>query len=793
MKIKNFKASYLKMERHSIKTKLIIFVCAMLLVTVGVLALLNYFSLSRAITSTVDSMVNPLASASASDISSKIDMLKAKSEAALLHTMVQGNLGAAKNASSFLGYQIRELGLKTNSYAMYKADEFFIGSDKFRDFHKTEDVINSDIYITAAKNEKVVMSEPIISEDGTTAELMVATAAVNNSTATRYVLVLYLDISELQGILESVNFGETGKAYIINSEGKTIADPDMQNVIDGYNPFNDENADSALLEAYTKVLALGEPAEGEEKVERQSGMMVGDVNGVKSQIVYAPIEGSDWAVILTAPDAEFKAPLSRNLKLVVVISVILVVVGFIFTFTIMTGIVSPIIGVTDRLKKLAEGDLKTSVDVLHEKNEIGVLSVSLEETVSSLRYYINQISEALTNIAQGNLGFEMDGGFRGDFIEIKDRFNEILAELRSTFEQINTAANQVSNGADQVAAGAQLLSMGAIHQSEAVNGVSMQIDHIVTHASNNSEAAVDVEALVGRIEEQIDSCNKEMSKMLGSMEDITKSSAQISDIIQVIDEIAFQTNILALNAAVEAARAGEAGLGFAVVADEVRNLANMSADAAKQTSTLIEDSLSNVKHGTVIAKTTASSLEKIVSGAAEIKERITNISNSSSEQNNIISDIKDGVQQVTEVIDNTSSTAEQSAAAAQEMSVQASILRDMIAKFKYEKEESDEDFVSEASDEFEAPEEEESIEESFEADETEEAFVTEEDFEAEEADEEISAEDFSAEDYSAEEAEQPSEDQAEENESAEVEEESVPEDYNSYTADLPTYDESSVE
>lgn len=779
--------SYLKLERHSIKTKLIIFVCAMSLVTVGVLALLNFISLSRAITSTVDSMVNPLASASASDISSKIDMLKAKSEAALLHTMVQGNLGASKNASSFLGYQIRELGLKTNSYAMYKADEFFIGSDKFRDFHKTEDVINSDIYITAAKNEKVVMSEPIISEDGTTAELMVATAAVNNSTATRYVLVLYLDISELQSILESVNFGETGKAYIINSEGKTIADPDMQNVIDGYNPIKDENADSALLEAYTKVLALGEPAEGEEKVERQSGMLVGDINGVKSQIVYAPIEGSDWAVILTAPDAEFKSPLAQNLKLVVVISVILVIVSFIFTFAIMTGIVSPIIGVTDRLKKLAEGDLRTSVDVLREKNEIGVLSVSLEETVSSLRYYINQISEALTNISQGNLVFEMDGGFRGDFIEIKDRFNEILAELRSTFEQINTAANQVSNGADQVAAGAQLLSMGAIHQSEAVNGVSVQIDHIVQHASNNTDAAVDVEGLVGRIEEQIDACNKEMSKMLGSMDDITKSSAQISDIIQVIDEIAFQTNILALNAAVEAARAGDAGLGFAVVADEVRNLANMSADAAKQTSALIEDSLSNVKHGTVIAKTTAASLEKIVSGAAEINEKITNISNASGEQNNIISDIRDGVQQVTEVIDNTSSTAEQSAAAAQEMSVQASILRDMIAKFKYEKDEPDDDFSIEEPSEFAAPEETENVEEPFEA---EEAFEAEEVFETEEASE---TEEY-AEEATVEEAEQLSEEYTEEQEieSAEDNEEVISEDYNSYTEDLPTYDESSI-
>ena len=661
----------LHLNLSGLKMRLIMFVGAMLVVIISVIAVINYISLSSAITDTVNAMIGPLSTESASDVSSKILMLKSQSETVLLRTISSNGIGVAGSTKAYLNQQVRDTGIGAKSFVIFKANEYYTSSYNISE-EEIQALQSQDVYTTALSTNKVTISDPEVTADGTSAEFMIIVPGKLN--ITNYILVLKFDVSALSNIVGSVQFGETGRAYLINKDGRTIADPDLENVINGYNA-------SALAETDNKYKEIAEAHAL--ALSGESGQMVGKVEGVDCQISYAPVKDSEWAVILVAPESEFKSPLSSSLKIIIMLSIIMLLIAFLLTFIIMSGIVNPIVGVTKRLKALSDGDLTSEVEVIRQKSEIGELSALLNETVSSLRMYIDRISKALKIISEGNMAFEMDGYFRGDFNEIKDSFNTILDDLRKTFEQINLAANQVSDGANQVAAGAQLLSSGAVQQSEAVSGVSQHIDNIVMHAESNSAAAIDTKHLVDNIEEQIASCNNEMSKMLVSMDDITKSSAQISEIIKVIDDIAFQTNILALNAAVEAARAGDAGLGFAVVADEVRNLANMSADAAKQTSELIEDSIRNVKHGTVIARATAESLKEIVNSAAEINEQVQKISDASQQQNDVIITIRDDMQRVSEVIDNTSSTAEQSAATAQEMSGQAAMLREMIAKFKY--------------------------------------------------------------------------------------------------------------
>ncbi|MBQ2824451.1 MAG: methyl-accepting chemotaxis protein [Oscillospiraceae bacterium] len=660
-----------KFEFKSLKMKLIAFVCAMLLVIIAVLSIVSMSSMSSGITDTVNLMVDPLNKEVASDVSSKIDMLKAQSETVLLRTLSSNQIGVDQSTGAYLKQQIRDTGLGAKEFVLFKAGSYYTSSENI----KKEDcdaIKQLDIYVKARTTKKVEVCDPHVTEDGTNAEFVVVVPGMLGVTS--YTLVMYFDVDVLSQICNSVQFGETGRTYLINSEGRVIAGT-LEEVVTEYNP-------SILAEtdrSYKKIAEVHELA-----IAQETGTTTGNVNGIASQIAYAPIANSEWAVILVAPESEFTGSVVTSSIVILVISVIMLVASVICTFIIMNGIVNPISKVTSRLKLLSDGDLESPVDVIRQKNEIGILSASLNTTVDSLRMYIEDISRSLEKISDGDFAFAVDANYMGDFVKIKDSFNNILAQLRKTFEKINSAAVQVSDGASQVASGAQHLSVGAVQQSEAINRVSMQIDDIVKNVAVNADAAEGTGKLVDRIEEQIDSCNKEMNKMLASMSDITKSSSQISEIIKVIDDIAFQTNILALNAAVEAARAGDAGRGFAVVADEVRNLANMSADAAKQTGELIEDSLRTVKHGTVIAKTTAESLNEIVASASEINEKVKDIADASKEQNDIVEAIRDSVQQVTGVIDNTSSTAEQSAAAAQEMSGQAEMLREMIAQFKYE-------------------------------------------------------------------------------------------------------------
>lgn len=660
-----------RLSFNSLKTKLIAFVCALSLVIIAVLSIVSLTSMSSGITNTVNHMVDPLNKEVASDVSSKIAMLKAQSETVLLRTLSSNQIGVPMSTGAYIKQQIRDTGIGANEFVIFKAGAYYASSENIAE-EDCDAIKQLDVYVKARTTKKVEVCDPHVTEDGANAEFVVVVPGMLGVTS--YTLVMYFDVDVLSQICNSVQFGDTGRTYLINSEGRVIAGS-LEEVIAEHNPTilaETDNSYKKIAEVHNLALA------------KETGTTTGNVNGIASQISYAPITDSEWAVILVAPESEFTGSVLTSTLIIAGISVVMLVASIICTITIMNGIVDPITKVTTRLKSLSYGDLESDVELVRQKNEIGILSESLNTTVNALRMYIEDISRNLEKISDGDFAFAVDANYAGDFIKIKDSFNSILAQLRKTFEKIDSAAVQVSDGASQVASGAQLLSSGAVDQSEAINTVSAQIDDIVTDVAANSEAAQGTRELVDRIEEQIDSCNKEMTKMLSSMSDITKSSAQISEIIKVIDDIAFQTNILALNAAVEAARAGDAGRGFAVVADEVRNLANMSADAAKQTGLLIEDSLRNVKHGTVIAKTTAESLNEIVVSASEINDKVKSIAEASHRQNDVIAGIRDSVQQVTAVIDNTSSTAEQSAATAQEMSGQAAMLREMIAQFKYE-------------------------------------------------------------------------------------------------------------
>ncbi len=375
-----------------------------------------------------------------------------------------------------------------------------------------------------------------------------------------------------------------------------------------------------------------------------------------------------------------------NLLLAILIcfgcTLIVLAVNFMIVRRTINKITQPLESASERLKSLADGNLTDPVNIPKTQDELYELTNALQDTVNSLKLYITKITDALVNISEGNLTDRVHGSFNGDFIKIKSTFNTILLSLIDTFSNIRNAADQVNNGANQVSNGAQALSQGATEQASAIQELSATISDVSQQINNNAKSAKQAESIVDNTMANIISCNDDMNKMLGAMEEINVSSNEISKIIKVIDDIAFQTNILALNAAVEAARAGSAGKGFAVVADEVRSLAAKSAEAAKQTTALIEGSVETVDRGSKIAKQTAKSLAEIVNMSKDIDDIVKNISKASENQAESIHQINTGIDQISAVVQTNTATAEQSAAASEELSGQSLLLTNMIAKFR---------------------------------------------------------------------------------------------------------------
>lgn len=305
----------------------------------------------------------------------------------------------------------------------------------------------------------------------------------------------------------------------------------------------------------------------------------------------------------------------------------------------------------------------------------------MNQTMIAVERPLKEISDVLLYMANGDLTHSITGDYKGEYGKIKDAMNHTSQSISSVLSNINIAAAQVSTGSNQVSDSSQALSQGATEQASSIEELSASISDISMQTKQNSTKAIEANELAIRAKDDAVTGNDQMQLMVRSMEEINESSANISKVIKVIQDIAFQTNILALNAAVEAARAGTAGKGFAVVADEVRNLAAKSADAAKETTMMIEGSISKAEAGTKIANKTAEALAKIVTGVEKAANLVAEIAAASNQQATGITQINVGIEQVSQVVQVNSATAEQSAAASEELSSQADLLKEMIHKF----------------------------------------------------------------------------------------------------------------
>ncbi|MCB9587717.1 MAG: PAS domain S-box protein [Polyangiaceae bacterium] len=307
--------------------------------------------------------------------------------------------------------------------------------------------------------------------------------------------------------------------------------------------------------------------------------------------------------------------------------------------------------------------------------------VGVNQMVDALMSPMNALQRSLGALADGNLTLYVTEQYRGDHAALKEALNNSLNGLNNLLSQVSDSSNMISRSSTEVAASAQGLSQGASEQAATVEEISSQITQITEQTRQNAENATQANALARAARDGAQEGDKQMTQMVEAMGGIEEASNNISKIIKVIDEIAFQTNLLALNAAVEAARAGVHGRGFAVVAEEVRNLAARSASAAKETTELIEGSIKKVSSGTVIANQTAGALAAIVRDVGKVSDLVAEIAAASNEQADAITQANVGLDQINAVTQRNSATAEESAAASQEMLGQVEKMQQMLGEF----------------------------------------------------------------------------------------------------------------
>ncbi|MEY8354537.1 methyl-accepting chemotaxis protein [Lachnospiraceae bacterium 54-53] len=531
--------------------------------------------------------------------------------------------------------------------------------------------ISSRPWYRAMELDHPILTEPYV--DVSTGQTIIsAVCGVFKSNTGEPLGVMGLDIklSQLVAIMSGYKIGETGSVILATENGQIV-----------YHPQND------LIQKTVSEIDISQNIK-----DAFSGQAAGYYEYVMDEVPYSGsinrAGDSGWLILSSIPRAE--AFSARNALTGTAASIFAVgsVVLILIIFLMAKGISKPLVELSSVSERIAEGELDLEMDVAGN-DEIGLVAASLGNTVSQLKNYMNyidEISSVLDRIAEKNLVFRLEHDYKGDFAKVKVSLLKIRNTLTSTMERITATSDQVAFGSRSISASSQALAQGAAEQASSVEELAASINEISRKIDQNAKDSASANEQAALASGELELSNHHMEELILAMADINKSSNEISRIIKTIEDIAFQTNILALNAAVEAARAGEAGKGFAVVADEVRNLASKSAEAAKNTTRLIEGSIQAAANGSRLVDEAAASLSSAVNGTLSVSGMIGRISEAFGHQSEAIRQVSAGVDQISSVVQTNSATAEESAAASEELSGQAELLKELVNEFKIHRE-----------------------------------------------------------------------------------------------------------
>lgn len=554
-------------------------------------------------------------------------------------------------------------------YALYVNRED-AANKKAESFGKYSEYSEKEYYKPAKENQKPYFTKPDLYQ-GTT--MITAVYPIVYKNEFQGVIVADIDVGHFSNITTASEDYKTLYVGILTDDFTTVYDSKSAENI-GHN-LAESIKDSNDMKKITDGAAAGKAFSC--TTVREDGHKV-------SRFFYPiDVEGTHWWAQTVLDTSDMNKSINELTAAIAVVSILSLVIVVAIVIIVLRKTLKPINGVVSAASEIASGNLTIQVDT-QSNDEIGVLSRTFLEMAENLKTIIGDISYLLEEMSRGN--FRVDTKYEdkyvGDYHEILTAVKTINFNLSNTLVEINTASDQVSTGADQVSASAQTLSQGAAEQASSVEELTSTITEISDRIKNNADNARQASHLSEEAGGEVEESNRNMEQLMTAMEEITGNSREIGKIIRTIDDIAFQTNILALNAAVEAARAGEAGKGFSVVADEVRSLAGKSAEAAKNTTALIETTVEAIEKGRLLADKTAVSLHSVVDTSRSVDEKVRQIAKASEEESYAVTQIAAGLEQISAVVQTNSATAEEGAAASEELSGQGQMLKSLVSRFK---------------------------------------------------------------------------------------------------------------
>ncbi len=526
------------------------------------------------------------------------------------------------------------------------------------------DALVKSWYVDGLESEDFILGDVYFDEDSQSYVVGASGVLKDGSGAVRGVAAADVYLNVISDIVSNILIEDTGGIFLVDTRTDTIIG----------------HKDEAVVgEKLSEAGGMYSYAEEQIQAGNTGLSLYGD-----TYIEIAEVAGSSWMAVSYVSKAEVLSELYDLTKTMVTVSVIaILILTLLVVLQIRRIIGRPVKEMSRVATRIAEGELDQAIRY-RSRDELGVLANGFNQITIRLRdyiKYINEVSDTLLEIARGNLAFELENEYIGEFAKIKESLEEIAVELNIVIGQMSVSSRDVAAGAAQVSNTAVNLSQGSTEQAAEVEALAGHIGNVTDSVQKVAQSAQEASSISREVKEGLMESNTKMQNMTEVIQKISEKSNAINKIVKTIDDIAFQTNILALNAAVEAARAGEAGKGFAVVAEEVRTLAGKSADAAQETTELLGETIDSMEEGVAAAEDTATSMLAAAELAEEMDSLIGGIADYTQQQAVTAEEISHGIDQIAVVVKSNVDTAESSAAASEELTSQATALKELVSKF----------------------------------------------------------------------------------------------------------------